>query len=147
MSKKFASHADTEEKNISFTKLAEGLYAYTAEGDPNSGVIIGDDSVMVIDTQATPIMAQVRTVLGDIPAEELGICYGHEHLLAAPPPEHRTPDLTLDDREAALRELEAFSRAGGSAIVEIGAVQFEPPSVIGVPAAHGPMKGFRLWFM
>ncbi|MDP0919195.1 MBL fold metallo-hydrolase, partial [Klebsiella pneumoniae] len=58
MSKKFASHADTDEKEISFDKLAEGLYAYTAEGDPNTGVVIGDDSVMVIDTPATPIMAQ-----------------------------------------------------------------------------------------
>lgn len=58
MSKKFASHADTEVKNISFDQLAEGVYAYTAEGDPNSGIIIGDDSVLVADTQATPIMAQ-----------------------------------------------------------------------------------------
>ena len=33
-------------------------YAFTAEGDPNSGVIIGDDGVMVVDTQATPVMAQ-----------------------------------------------------------------------------------------
>src|SRR3546814_9836774 len=32
--------------------------AYTAEGDPNTGVIIGDEAVMVIDTQATPVMAQ-----------------------------------------------------------------------------------------
>jgi len=38
--------------------LGEGAYAYTAEGDPNTGVIIGDDGVMVIDTQATPYMAQ-----------------------------------------------------------------------------------------
>ncbi|MFC3283243.1 MBL fold metallo-hydrolase [Litchfieldella rifensis] len=58
MSKQFASHADTKEKQVSFTKLAEGLYAYTAEGDPNTGIIIGDDSVMVVDTQATPIMAE-----------------------------------------------------------------------------------------
>jgi len=58
MTKQFASHADTEEKQVSFVKLGDGLYAYTAEGDPNTGVIIGDDSVMVIDTQATPIMAQ-----------------------------------------------------------------------------------------
>ena len=34
------------------------LYAYTAEGDPNTGIVIGDDAVMVIDTQATPVMAQ-----------------------------------------------------------------------------------------
>ena len=56
--KKFASHADTEEKQISFTKLSDRAYAYTAEGDPNTGVIIGDSEVMVIDAQATPIMAQ-----------------------------------------------------------------------------------------
>ena len=54
MSKKFASHADVEEKKVSFVKLSENAYAYTAEGDPNTGVIIGDDAVMVIDTQATP---------------------------------------------------------------------------------------------
>lgn len=58
MSKKFASQGDLEPKKVSFTEMAEGLYAYTAEGDPNTGVIIGDDSVMVIDTQATPVMAQ-----------------------------------------------------------------------------------------
>ncbi|WP_037374680.1 MBL fold metallo-hydrolase [Sedimenticola selenatireducens] len=58
MSKKFASHADVDEKTVSFDKLAEGVYAYTAEGDPNTGIIIGDDGVMVIDTQATPDMAQ-----------------------------------------------------------------------------------------
>ena len=58
MEKKFASQADLAEKKISFVQLAEGAYAYTAEGDPNSGVIVGDDCVMVIDTQATPVMAQ-----------------------------------------------------------------------------------------
>ena len=58
MSKKFASHADLEAKKISFTRLSEHAWAYTAEGDPNTGIIVGDDSVMVIDTQATPLMAQ-----------------------------------------------------------------------------------------
>jgi len=58
MSKAFASQADLEEKTVSFTKLSEHAYAYTAEGDPNSGIVIGDTSVMVIDTQATPAMAQ-----------------------------------------------------------------------------------------
>ena len=58
MSKAFASQADLEEKKVSFTKLSEHAYAYTAEGDPNTGVVIGDDAVMVIDTQATPVMAQ-----------------------------------------------------------------------------------------
>ena len=54
----FASTTDLDEKTISFLELAPGLYGYTAEGDPNSGVIIGDESVMVVDAQATPIMAQ-----------------------------------------------------------------------------------------
>ena len=56
--KAFASHADLEDKKISFTRLSEHAYAYTAEGDPNTGIVIGDDAVMVIDTQATPVMAQ-----------------------------------------------------------------------------------------
>src|SRR4051812_41659266 len=58
MSKAFASQADLADKQVSFTKLSDNAYAYTAEGDPNTGVIIGDDAVMVIDTQATPVMAR-----------------------------------------------------------------------------------------
>jgi glyoxylase-like metal-dependent hydrolase (beta-lactamase superfamily II) len=55
--KKFASHADVEEKKISFSQLSEHAWAYTAEGDPNTGIVIGDDAVLVADTQATPAMA------------------------------------------------------------------------------------------
>ena len=58
MSKGFASSADHTEKKISFTRIGAGLYAFTAEGDPNSGVIVGDDAVMVVDAQATPVMAR-----------------------------------------------------------------------------------------
>ena len=58
MSKAFASQADLEEKTVTFSKLSEHAYAYTAEGDPNTGIVVGDDAVMVIDTQATPAMAQ-----------------------------------------------------------------------------------------
>jgi glyoxylase-like metal-dependent hydrolase (beta-lactamase superfamily II) len=56
--KEFASTADLGEKKVSFDQLGPGLYAYTAEGDPNSGIIVGDDSVMVVDAMATPVMAQ-----------------------------------------------------------------------------------------
>ena len=56
--KKFASQADLEVKKVSFTQLSEHAYAYTAEGDPNTGIIVGDDCVLVADTQATPAMAQ-----------------------------------------------------------------------------------------
>ncbi|HWV55127.1 MBL fold metallo-hydrolase [Pseudorhodoplanes sp.] len=57
MAKGFASTGDTAEKTISFDEIGRDLYAFTAEGDPNSGIIIGDDSVMVVDAQATPVMA------------------------------------------------------------------------------------------
>jgi glyoxylase-like metal-dependent hydrolase (beta-lactamase superfamily II) len=57
MSQGFASTGDTAEKTVSFDDIGPGLYAYTAEGDPNSGIIVGDDAVMVIDAQATPVMA------------------------------------------------------------------------------------------
>ena len=53
----FASTEDLGDKKVSFDQLGPGLYAYTAEGDPNSGIIVGDDRVMVIDAQATPVMA------------------------------------------------------------------------------------------
>jgi len=58
MGKEFASRADLEAKRITFSELSEHAYAYTAEGDPNTGIVIGDDAVMVIDTQATPAMAR-----------------------------------------------------------------------------------------
>jgi glyoxylase-like metal-dependent hydrolase (beta-lactamase superfamily II) len=58
MAKAFASQADLADKKVTFARLSDNAYAYTAEGDPNTGVIIGDDAVMVIDTQATPVMAQ-----------------------------------------------------------------------------------------
>lgn len=55
--KAFASQADLEEKKVTFEQLSEHAWAYTAEGDPNTGIVIGDDAVLVADTQATPAMA------------------------------------------------------------------------------------------
>ncbi|MCC6379567.1 MAG: MBL fold metallo-hydrolase [Burkholderiales bacterium] len=79
--KKFASHADVEEKKVSFDRLSDHAFAYTAEGDPNTGIVIGDDAVMVIDTQATPVMAQdvirrIRTVT-DKPIEYVVLSHYH----------------------------------------------------------------------
>jgi glyoxylase-like metal-dependent hydrolase (beta-lactamase superfamily II) len=54
----FASTTDLAEKQVSFDELGPGLYAYTAEGDPNSGIIVGPDGVIVVDAQATPAMAR-----------------------------------------------------------------------------------------
>jgi glyoxylase-like metal-dependent hydrolase (beta-lactamase superfamily II) len=65
--KNFASTGDLAEKKISFTEIGRDLWAFTAEGDPNTGVIIGEDSVMIVDAQATPRLAgkvieKIRTV-------------------------------------------------------------------------------------
>jgi glyoxylase-like metal-dependent hydrolase (beta-lactamase superfamily II) len=81
MAKAFASQGDVTEKKISFTKVGEGLYAFTAEGDPNSGVIIGDESVMIVEAQATPRLAQkvidrVRTVT-DKPISHVVLTHYH----------------------------------------------------------------------
>ena len=58
MNKAFASQADMQEKTVSFDRLSEHAFAYTAEGDPNTGIVVGDNAVLVADTQATPVMAQ-----------------------------------------------------------------------------------------
>ena len=67
MSKTFASQADLADKTITFEQLSKHCWAYTAEGDPNSGVIIGDRFIMVSDATATPaaaqgLIARIRTV-------------------------------------------------------------------------------------
>lgn len=59
MAKAFASQGDMAEKKISFSEIGKDLWAFTAEGDPNSGVIIGDDSVMIVEAQATPRLANM----------------------------------------------------------------------------------------
>ncbi len=81
MAKAFASQGDMTEKKISFTEIGRDIYAFTAEGDPNSGVIIGDDSVMVIEAQATPRLAgkvieKIRTVT-DKPISHLVLTHYH----------------------------------------------------------------------
>ena len=79
--KKFASQNDLDEKKISFEEIGNDLFAFTAEGDPNSGIIVGDDSVMVIDAQATPTLARqviqkVRSVT-DKPVSHLVLSHYH----------------------------------------------------------------------
>src|SRR6476661_9645805 len=123
MSKAFASQADLQEKPISFTKLSDNAYAYTAEGDPNTGVIIGDDAVMVIDTQATPVMAQdvIRRIreVTDKPIKYVVMSHYHavrvlgasayraEHVIAS----RDTYDLIVERGEADMKsEIERFPR-------------------------------------
>lgn len=56
--KAFASQADLQDKKITFEQLSKHCWAYTAEGDPNSGVIIGERCILVSDATATPDLAQ-----------------------------------------------------------------------------------------
>ncbi len=81
MAKAFASQGDMAEKKISFVEIGAGIHAFTAEGDPNTGVVIGDDSVMVVDAQATPAMARkvvekIRTVT-DKPIKYVALSHYH----------------------------------------------------------------------
>ncbi len=66
-------------------------------------------------------MASIRTVLGDISPQDLGVTLSHEHLLWAVPEPYRAedPDLGFDDPQAAIHELQSFKLAGGSALVEM----------------------------
>ena len=121
--KKFASQADLEEKKVSFDRLSEYAYAYTAEGDPNTGIVVGDDAVLVVDTQATPVMAQdvIRRIreVTDKPIRYVVLSHYHavrvlgasayrpEHIIAS----RDTYDLIVERGEADMKsEIERFPR-------------------------------------
>jgi len=123
MSKAFASQADLADKQVTFTKLSDNAYAYTAEGDPNTGVVVGDDAVMVIDTQATPVMAQdvIRRIreVTDKPIRYVVLSHYHavrvlgasgyapEHVIAS----RDTYDLIVERGEQDMKsEIERFPR-------------------------------------
>lgn len=81
MTKGFASANDMAEKKITFSEIGTDLYAFTAEGDPNSAVIVGDDGCIVFDAQATPALAgkvieRVRTVT-DMPIKYVVLSHYH----------------------------------------------------------------------
>ncbi|MEU3028750.1 phosphotriesterase [Streptomyces incarnatus] len=57
----------------------------------------------------------IRTVLGDIRPQELGVCDAHDHLFLR---SRQLPGRELDDVAAARAELEAFRAAGGAAVVQ-----------------------------
>jgi glyoxylase-like metal-dependent hydrolase (beta-lactamase superfamily II) len=123
MSRAFASQGDVEQKKVTFSRLSEHAWAYTAEGDPNTGIVVGDDAVMVIDTQATPVMARdviarIRSVT-DKPIRYVVLshyhavrvlgasAYGAEHVIAS----RDTYDLIVERGEQDYRsEYERFPR-------------------------------------
>ncbi|MCZ8252525.1 MAG: MBL fold metallo-hydrolase [Hylemonella sp.] len=81
MGKAFASQADLTDKKTTFERLSEHCWAYTTEGDPNSGVIIGDRYILVSDATATPAMARdliakIRTV-SDLPIKYVLLTHYH----------------------------------------------------------------------
>lgn len=57
MAKPFASSADTAVKSETLEVLANGVYALTAEGDPNVGAIEGENFLVCIEARATPVAA------------------------------------------------------------------------------------------
>ncbi len=81
MSKPFASTGDTTEQRSSFEELAPGVYAFTAQGDPNVGAVVGRDSVLCVDARATPTAARewldVLREVTDRPVEWLVLTHYH----------------------------------------------------------------------
>ena len=58
MAKPFASSADVAAKTETLEVLDEGVYALTAEGDPNVGAFEGEDFLVAIEARATPAAAR-----------------------------------------------------------------------------------------
>lgn len=56
--KPFASSADLEAKQQTLEVLADGVYALTAEGDPNIGAVEGEDFLVCFEALATPVAAR-----------------------------------------------------------------------------------------
>jgi glyoxylase-like metal-dependent hydrolase (beta-lactamase superfamily II) len=54
----FASAADLAPKSEQLEVLADGVYALTAEGDPNVGAVEGEDFLVCIEARATPVAAR-----------------------------------------------------------------------------------------
>jgi len=56
--KTFASSADLAEKEQTLEIVGDGVYALTAEGDPNVGAIEGEDFLVCVEAMATPVAAR-----------------------------------------------------------------------------------------
>ena len=81
MAKPFASSADLAEKTSTLEELAPGVVAFTAEGDPNVGAVIGPNAVLAIDARATPTAAaewlEALRGLTDLPVRYLVLTHYH----------------------------------------------------------------------
>lgn len=83
-------------------------------------------------------MSFIRTLDADIPKEQLGFTYSHEHIVCRPAywAERGEDDLLLDDPEKSKRDVLDFKRHGGQAIVDATAIDYGRD----VPAVHRIMK-------
>ena len=82
MPKPFASSADLADKEATLEQLVDGVYAYTAQGDPNVGCIVGADAILAIEARATPFMARqwidvIRERISDLPFDDLVLTHYH----------------------------------------------------------------------
>jgi glyoxylase-like metal-dependent hydrolase (beta-lactamase superfamily II) len=80
--KPFASTADTEDQPATLEELADGVFAFTAGGDPNVGCVVGPDGVLVVDARATPTHARewievIRAEITDKPIRWLALTHYH----------------------------------------------------------------------
>jgi glyoxylase-like metal-dependent hydrolase (beta-lactamase superfamily II) len=82
MPRPFASSADVAAREATLEELADGVYAYTAQGDPNVGCIVGTDAILAIEARATPFMARqwiavLRDRISDLPFGDLVLTHYH----------------------------------------------------------------------
>ncbi len=108
MTKKFASQNDLTEKKISFSEIGRDIWAFTAEGDPNTGVIIGDDCVMIVDAQATPRLAnivieKIRTIT-DKPVKYVVLSHYHAVRVLGASAYHATEIIASEKCRAMIQE-------------------------------------------
>jgi glyoxylase-like metal-dependent hydrolase (beta-lactamase superfamily II) len=78
----FASSADLAPKEATLEELAPGVFAFTAQGDPNVGAIVGTDAILAIEARATPLMARrwidvIRARVSDKPFGDLVLTHYH----------------------------------------------------------------------
>lgn len=68
--------------------------------------------------------AIVRTVLGDIKPEDLGVMLCHEHLITVAPPAIDDGDLSFGTVDGAVEEMSLLADAGGNALVEMTTIDY-----------------------
>jgi glyoxylase-like metal-dependent hydrolase (beta-lactamase superfamily II) len=77
----FASAADLAEQTSTLEEIAPGIFAFTAEGDPNVGAIVGSDCVLAVDARSTPTAARewlnALRAASDLPVRYLALTHYH----------------------------------------------------------------------